>query len=71
MIQGATVNWPKAWHLFSESMRDIGLLLFVFAPLDTLLKSGHGSREDWLIAACVGFDGITLIPVGIVVESLT
>jgi hypothetical protein len=52
-------------------MRDIGLLLFVFAPLDTLLKSGHGSREDWLIAACVGFGGITLIPVGIVVESLT
>jgi hypothetical protein len=63
------MNWRKATELTSESLREIGLLMLVFAPLDTLLKSGYGNGKDWLIASGIGVFGLILIAIGIVVGS--
>jgi len=65
------VNWKKALELAGESLREIGLLMFVFAPLDTMLKSAYGTKEDWFVAGCVGVLGLTLMAVGIVIGSKT
>jgi hypothetical protein len=63
------VNWKKAWELAGESLREIGLLMFVFAPLDTMFKSAYGTKEDWFVAGCVGVLGLILIAIGIVIGS--
>jgi len=55
----------QSYELWAEVMRDVGLLLLVFAPLDTLLKSGHGTESDWLIAGGVAILGLILIAVGV------
>lgn len=58
-------------ELWAEAIRDIGTLLLVFAPLDTLFRAGHGTWKDWLIAFAVALLGLLLIAVGIRMESDT
>ena len=58
-------------ELWAEAIRDIGILFFVFAPLDTLFRSGHGTGRDWLLALGVALLGLLLIAVGIKIESET
>jgi len=55
----------QSYELWAEAIRDVGILLLVFAPLDTLFKSGHGSGKDWLIAGGVAFLGLLLIAGGV------
>ena len=56
-------------ELVGETLRDIGILLVVFAPLDTLLRSDYGTRKDWLIAVGIAVLGSVLIFIGIQVGS--
>lgn len=58
----------KRYELWAEALRDIGILFFVFAPLDTLLRAGHGTAVDWIVAAGIAIIGLLLIEVGIWVE---
>jgi len=58
-------------ELWAEAIRDIGILLLVFAPLDTLFRAGRGTRVDWLIALGVALLGLLLIAIGIRMESET
>lgn len=55
----------KVSELVAEVMRDVGILLFVFGPLDTLLKSGYGTKADWEITSGVALFGLILIGFGI------
>ena len=61
----------QPYELWGEAIREIGLLLFVFAPLDALFKRDYGNSTDWLIAGCVAVAGLILIWVGIVLEAET
>ncbi len=58
-------------ELWAEAIRDIGILLLVFAPLDTLFRAGRGTWVDWLIALGVALLGLLLIAIGIRMESET
>jgi hypothetical protein len=51
--------------LWAEAIRDIGILLFVFAPLDTLLRTSHIAFTDWLIAIGIALFGLLLIEIGV------
>ena len=56
-------------ELWAEAIRDVSILLLVFAPLDTLFRAGHGTRLDWLIALGVALLGLLLIAIGITIEA--
>jgi hypothetical protein len=47
----------------------MGVLFFVFAPLDTLLKGGRGNEADWLIAIAIAMLGLLFIFVGVTMGS--
>jgi hypothetical protein len=51
-------------ELRAEAIRDIGILMLVFAPLDTLLR---GSKHwwDWPLAGVLALLGLVLIEVGV------
>jgi len=53
------------YELWAEAIRDIGILLFVFAPLDTLLRAGRVNFIDWLIAIGIALFGLLLIEIGV------
>jgi hypothetical protein len=53
------------YELWAEAIRDIGILLFVFAPLDTLLRTSHIAFTDWLIAIGIALFGLLLIEIGV------
>jgi hypothetical protein len=59
----------KRHELWAESIREIGILFLVFAPLDTLLRFKDRSWIDWLIAILVALVGWALIEVGVAMES--
>ncbi len=56
------------YELWAEAIRDVGILLFVFAPLDTLFRAGHGTSLDWLIALGIAGLGLLSIEVGVRME---
>jgi len=58
----------QRYELWSEAIRDVGILLLVFAPLDTLLRIGRGSLIDWSIAVTFAFLGLALIEIGVRME---
>ena len=45
--------------------------MFVFGPLETLLRSGHADWKDWLIAFAVAIMGLLLIVKGVRMETET
>jgi len=55
----------KRQELWAEALRDIGILLFVFAPLDTLFRAGRGTALDWTMAAAVASIGLLLLASGV------
>ena len=65
------VGGKRPYELWAESIREIGILMFVFGPLETLLRSGHTDRKDWLIAVAVAILGLLLIVKGVRMESKT
>ena len=56
-------------QLRAEVLRDIGILLFVFAPLDTMVRSGHGNWFDWLLAIGIAILGLSAIEIGVRMEA--
>ena len=59
----------KRHELWAEAIRDIGILFFVFAPLDTLLRMSFGIWDwHWLIAVAVAILGLLLIEKGVRME---
>ena len=56
---------PKT-ELLGESIREIGILLTVFVPLEVMLRSGP---VQWGYAAFFGLIGVILITTGIRLES--
>ncbi len=54
------------YELIEESLREIGILMLVFVPLDTLLRPNAPPR--WAIAVIFGGLGFILIVVGIWME---
>jgi hypothetical protein len=63
------VNGKQSHELWAEAIRDIGILLMVFAPLDTIIKSGYGTWLDWLIASGLEVLGVALLSVGVRIGS--
>jgi hypothetical protein len=62
------VAGKQRYELWAESVRDIGILLLVFAPLDTVIREKN-SQWDWLLAGAIGVLGIALIWVGVDLEA--
>lgn len=59
----------KRHELWAEAIRDIGILFFVFAPLETLLRISFGTWDwHWLIAVGVAILGLLLIEKGVRME---
>ena len=52
-------------ELWAEAIRDIGILLLVFVPLDVLLKNGQLTKTNWLIALVFVIVGLLLIELGV------
>jgi hypothetical protein len=52
-------------ELRAEAVRDIGILFFVFAPLDTLLRGDNRHWWDWPLAGVLAVLGLILIEVGV------
>lgn len=62
------MNWQKPdWKIaitrIAESVREIGILLFVFVPLEIELK-GSGGSHDLLVALAFASVGILFVIVG-------
>lgn len=60
------LNWTRVEQLVGETVREIGILVVVFAPLDAALADAP--LEPRALAAIVGA-ALTLIGAGIVLES--
>jgi len=56
-------------ELRAEVLRDIGILFFVFAPLDTLIRNGHANGFDWLLAIGIAILGLFSIELGVRMEA--
>ncbi len=55
----------QAVHLLGETLRDIGILVFVFGPLDAFFQS---SRPVAGVASLLAGVGLSLIAGGIIIE---
>jgi len=64
--KSVTVDSKKRLELWAEAIRDIGILFFVFAPIDTLL---HMSFKTWdwhyLMSIGIAVAGLLLIWKGV------
>jgi hypothetical protein len=56
------------FELLGESVREIGVLLAVFVPLDAAFYQGHLGFVTLICLALIEFAGLALIAVGIVLE---
>lgn len=61
------VERKEPHQLWAEAIRDVGILFFVFGPLDTILKGDEG--QNWLLASLIAFLGILLVTEGVRKES--
>jgi len=66
MGDSAVIDKHKARRLLGETMRDIGILVFVFAPLDAFFQK---QRPGWGPLAIVIAGGLLLIALGIMLET--
>ena len=63
------MSGKRRHELWAEAIRDIGILFFVFAPLETLLRISFGTWDwHWLIAVGVAILGLLLIEKGVRME---
>ena len=56
-------------ELLAESLREVGVLLLVFAPLEVVLRSERSRWWQWLVAVILLIIGVVLVEVGIRMES--
>ena len=60
------MNPNRKWvQLVGETLRDIGILIFVFGPLDAFFQA---DRRTAGIAIALGAIGLSLIGAGIIIE---
>jgi len=55
--------------LWGESLRDIGILLLVFGPLDALLHTGHITGKQWGFGIGSMIAGALMLWGGVEIES--
>lgn len=60
------VNWIRVRRLLGETIREIGILVFVFAPLETVLADQPVSRAAVMLAM---LGSLTMIVAGVVLET--
>ena len=60
------VSWDRVRHLFGETLREVGTLVFVFAPLEAAFAE-RAIRPDLLATVILG--SLAAIIAGIVLES--
>ena len=60
------VSWDRIRRLFGETIREVGILIIVFAPLETAFAE-RAIGSEVLTTVIVG--GLTLIVVGVVLEA--
>jgi ABC-type uncharacterized transport system permease subunit len=58
----------KAVQLVGETLRDVGILIFVFGPLDAFFQT---DRRIAGIAISLAAVGLSLIAAGIIIEART
>jgi hypothetical protein len=58
----------RRYELWAEAIRDVGILLMVFAPLDTLLRDQRAATPEWFLAGGFSVLGLLLIEVGVRME---
>ncbi len=56
----------QRYELWGESVREIGVLVLVFVPLDLLISPG--AHPNWKIILIFGVVGLTLIVLGVEIE---
>jgi hypothetical protein len=57
------------FELLGESVREIGILLAVFVPLDAAFYEGRLGIPTLICLALIEFAGLALIAVGIMLET--
>jgi hypothetical protein len=60
------INWRRAYDLLGETAREMGLLIVVFAPLDSLFAD---SPINLPVLTTTFVFGLTLVACGILVEA--
>jgi hypothetical protein len=55
------VAGKQRYELWGEALRDIGILLLVFVPLEFLVRNGQVTRTHWWIALGFVIFGLLLI----------
>jgi hypothetical protein len=66
MFVGAMIDTRAALRLVGETLRDIGILIMVFGPLDAFFER-EGPGPSFLVLVVVG--GLFLITLGIILEA--
>lgn len=65
------VDGKRRYQLWGESIREIGILLLVFGPLETLIRTRHFGKPDVLIALALAAFGFILIFIGVLMGGET
>lgn len=60
------IDKRKARHLFGETIRDVGILVVVFGPLDAFFQA---EPTDGVALATIVACGLLFITLGIIVEA--
>jgi hypothetical protein len=60
------LNWPRAHDLLGETAREMGLLIVVFAPLDSIFADAPVNQ---VVLATMIFFGLLLVGGGILIEA--
>ena len=60
------IDKRRAYHLVGETLRDIGILIFVFAPLDAFFQR---EPPDLLALAVAVAGALLFISTGIIIEA--
>jgi len=60
------INWQRAEDLLGETVREMGLLIVVFAPLDAIYADAPMNR---MLLAIMLFFGLLLVAIGILIEA--
>jgi hypothetical protein len=60
------IDWQRAEDLLGETVREMGLLIVVFAPLDAIYAD---TPMNHLLLATMLFFGLLLVGIGILIEA--
>jgi hypothetical protein len=73
VLPPASVKWQavaKPRHeLWAECLREIGVLLLVFAPLEVVLRNERSVWWQWVVALVLLVAGLLMVEKGVRMES--